>query len=93
LWAQKLNELSLHLPPGVWFNEILLNNKNLTIKGSVISLEKNEVVLVNKLLDDLKGHAEFAKDFSSFELSNVQNRTIGGYDIADFVLVGVLKSR
>ncbi|MDP3041228.1 MAG: hypothetical protein Q8N62_00620 [Candidatus Omnitrophota bacterium] len=93
LWAQKLNALSLHLPAGVWFNEILLNSNNLTIKGSVISLQKEEVGLINKLLDNLKDTLEFSKDFSSFELSNVQKRSLGGYDIADFVLVGALKPR
>ncbi len=93
LWAQKLNELSLHLPAGVWFNEILLNGNNLMIKGSVISLEKEEVGLINRLLDNLKTTFEFAKDFSGLELSSVQKRSIGGYDIADFILVGALKPR
>lgn len=93
LWAQKLNALSLHLPAGVWFNEILLNGNSLTIKGSVISLQKEEVVLINRLLDNLKAAVEFSKDFSGFELSNVQKRSLGGYDIADFVLVGALKPR
>ncbi len=93
LWGQKLNELSLKLPAGVWFSEILLNNNNLTIRGSVISLQKEEVGLINKLLDTLKIQPEFVKDFSSFELSNVQQRSLGGYDIADFVLVGALKPR
>ncbi|MBU4252522.1 MAG: PilN domain-containing protein [Candidatus Omnitrophica bacterium] len=93
LWAQKLNALSLHLPAGVWFNEILLNSNSLTIKGSVISLQKEEVGLINRLLDNLKATFEFSKDFSSFELSNVQKRSLGGYDIADFVLVGALKPR
>ena len=93
LWAHKLNKLSLNLPPGVWFSEIALNGKNITIQGSVISLQKEEVSLVNKLLDNLKMDAEFSKDFSSFELSSMQNKVIGGYDIADFVLVGVLKSK
>ena len=91
LWAQKLNVLSLNLPAGVWFNDIVLNSNNLTIRGSVISLEKEEVGLINKLLDNLKTTLEFSKDFSSFELSNVQKRSIGGYDIADFVLIGALK--
>ena len=70
-----------------------MNNNNLTIRGSVISLQKEEVGLINKLLDTLKIQPEFVKDFSSFELSNVQQRSLGGYDIADFVLVGALKPR
>lgn len=93
IWAQKLNALSLYLPAGVWFNDILLNSGNLTIRGSVISLQKEEVGLINRLLDSLKTTLEFSKDFSSFELSSVQKRSLGGYDIADFVLVGILKSK
>ncbi|HNW39936.1 MAG TPA: hypothetical protein PL125_05755 [Candidatus Omnitrophota bacterium] len=93
LWAEKLNALSLHLPPGVWFNDIVLKSSDLTIRGSVISLEKEEVGLINKLLDNLKILPEFSKDFSNFELSNVQKRSLGGYDIADFILVGVLKTK
>ena len=93
LWSQKLNELSLNLPSGVWFNEISINDKTMTIQGSVISLEKEEVSLINKLLVNLKADAEFSKNFSGFELSSVQKRSIETYDVADFILVGVLKSK
>jgi hypothetical protein len=91
LWAQKLNELSLYLPSGIWFNSIVFNTDTLTINGSVISLQKEEVVLINRLLESLKTASEFSKDFSGFELSSVQKRNLGGYDISDFVLVGSLK--
>ncbi|MCX5699897.1 MAG: PilN domain-containing protein [Candidatus Omnitrophica bacterium] len=93
LWAEKLNVLSLRLPAGVWFNQITINAKDIIIHGSVISLQKEEVNLVNKLLENLKADSEFFKDFVSLELSNVQKRSIGGYDVADFILTGVLKAR
>ncbi len=93
LWAQKLNKLSLDLPAGVWFNDLALSKQNLTIQGSVISLQKEELSLINKLLDNLKSDQGFFKDFSNFELTNVQKKNIGSYDIADFVLVGALKSK
>ena len=93
LMSQKLNMLSLYLPAGIWFNDILLDSVNLTIKGSVISLQKEEVNLLNKLLENLKTNSEFSKDFSSFELSNVEKKNIGGYDIADFILSGALKAK
>ncbi|MDP2044210.1 MAG: hypothetical protein Q8K15_03465 [Candidatus Omnitrophota bacterium] len=91
LWAKKLNKLSLNLPPGIWFNDISVNAKDIIIQGSVISLQKEEVNLINKLLDNLKADSEFYGDFSSFELTSVQKKNIGGYDIADFVLTGALK--
>ena len=93
LWAQKLNKLSLNLPVGVWFNDISLAKQNITIHGSVISLKMEELNLINKLLDTLKADNEFFKDFASFELSNVQKRAVGSYDIAEFVFAGVLKSK
>jgi Tfp pilus assembly protein PilN len=91
LWAQKLNKLSLNLPSGVWFNEIKISAKDMTIQGSVISLMKKEVNLINELLENLKADAEFFNDFSSLELTNVQKKDVGGYEIADFLLTGVLK--
>lgn len=89
-WAPKLNELSLDLPSGIWFNSILIS-KNMTINGSVVSLQKDEVTLINKLLENLKADNEFSKDFTGFELSNIQKTSVGGYDVTDFVLIGALK--
>jgi Tfp pilus assembly protein PilN len=91
LWAQKLNVLSLQLPSGIWFNEIVLNSGNLTIRGSVVSLKNEEIILINSLLNNFKTVPEFTKDFSSFELSDVRKRSLGSYEIADFVLVGASK--
>ncbi|MFA5093246.1 MAG: PilN domain-containing protein [Candidatus Omnitrophota bacterium] len=93
LWGQKLNKLSLNLPPGVWFNDIALTKQTIIIQGSVISLQKDELTLINKLLDNLKADKDFYNDFISFELSNVQKKTIGSYDVSDFVLTGVLKAK
>ena len=93
LWAAKLNKLSLNLPSGVWFNQITINAKDIVIQGSVISLVKEEVKLINKLLENLKIDSEFSRDFTSFELSNVQKKNVAGYDIADFILTGALKAR
>lgn len=92
LWAQKLNKLSLNLPAGVWFNDITMSKQSFIIQGSVISMQKDELSLINKLLDNLKADKDFS-DFSSFELSNVQKRTLGSYEISDFVLTGSLKTK
>jgi Tfp pilus assembly protein PilN len=92
-WAQKLNRLSADLPSGVWLNELALSSKECVLKGSVISLKKEEMFLVNKLIEGLKSDALFFKDFSSLELSSVQMRTISGYDVVDFVLKLSLKGR
>lgn len=93
LWAQKLNKLSLNLPSGVWFEAITVSAKEIVIQGSVISLTKKEINLINKLLENLKIDNEFSRDFISFELSNVLKKNVGGYDVADFILTGKIKIR
>ncbi|MBM3254747.1 MAG: PilN domain-containing protein [Candidatus Omnitrophica bacterium] len=93
LWAQKLSRLSADLPSGIWFNGAVLSSKECTLKGSVVSLQKEEMSLVNKLIENLKNDALFFKDFSSLELSSVQMRTIGGYDVVDFILNVKIKAR
>lgn len=93
LWAQKLNKLSLNLPSGVWFEGITVSAKEIVIQGSVISLTKKEINLINKLLENLKIDNEFSRDFISFELSNVLKKNVGGYDVADFILTGKIKIR
>lgn len=90
-WSQKLNKLSLNLPSGVWFNEISVSQRNFILKGSSLSLQKEEVGLINKFIDNLKSDAEYFKDFNELELGPMQRRTIAGYDIVDFVLQGSLK--
>lgn len=92
-WAEKLNRLSLNLPPGIWFTEILLTPDNFTLKGSVISLEKEEMNLINKFIDSLRKDKDFFKDFNSLELNSVQRREIGSYEVIDFILAGTLKSK
>jgi len=92
-WGQKLNRLSLDLTSGIWFREINLNAKKLTLYGSILSLEKKEMFLIDKFIDALKKDTDFFKDFERIELSSVQTRVVGGYEITDFVLVISLKSQ
>lgn len=92
-WAQKLNLLSLGLPSGVWYTEISVTANDFLLQGSVVALQKEELTLINKLIFNLKNDPAFFKDFNNLELNSVQKRNIGGYDIADFVLQGALKSK
>jgi Tfp pilus assembly protein PilN len=86
--AEKLNKLSLLVPAGVWFQELSFSNKAFTLKGTVVSLKKEEMALLNKFLDSLKHDAGFVKSLSGVELSSVQRSVIGGYDVVDFVFTG-----
>lgn len=90
-WSEKLNKLSLYLPSGIWFNEISITPNGFTLQGSVISLAQDEMGLINRFFDSLKNDSKFFGDFNNMELTSVQKKIIGGYDITDFVLQGALK--
>jgi Tfp pilus assembly protein PilN len=86
--AEKLNKLSLFLPNGIWFDEVSFAHKAFTLRGTVVSLKKEEMALINKFLDSLKTDAGFVKFLSGVELGSVQRSVIGGYDVVDFVFTG-----
>lgn len=90
-WAEKLNRLSQVLPPGIWLEAILVSGKTFHLHGKVVSLNKEEVALLRNFIDDLKNRPNFIKNFNSLELSSIQKVTVGGYEVADFNLVGSLK--
>jgi Tfp pilus assembly protein PilN len=91
IWAEKLNKLSLILPPGIWFESITVSGKNFQLHGKVVSLAKEEVALLRNFIDDLKARPNFINNFNSLELSSIKKEAIGGYEVADFNLVGSLK--
>ena len=93
IWSQKLNKLSLDLLPGIWFREISMGRQDFNLKGSVISLEKDQINLINEFIDNLKKDEAFFKDFKAIELTSVQAAVIGGYEITDFNLLITLKSQ
>lgn len=90
-WAEKLNKLSLYLPSGIWFNELIVLNKEFTLKATVISLEKEEMSLINKFLASLKGDTGFARDFKILDLGTIKRDKLSNYDISSFSLAGSLK--
>lgn len=89
-WSDKLNRLSTNLPSGIWFNEIQVSLKDFILKASVASLEKEEMSLIKAFIDNLKKDTLFLKDFTGLELSSVQKKSIGGYDVIDFILTANL---
>ncbi len=89
-WSEKLNRLSQGLPSGIWFNEILVSQKDFVLKASVISLQREEMGLINKFIDSLKNDTRFLMHFDKLELGLVQKKSIGGYDVVDFILAAKL---
>ncbi|MDD5595785.1 MAG: PilN domain-containing protein [Candidatus Omnitrophica bacterium] len=92
-WAEKLDSLSTNLPSGIWLEEILISDKAFSLRGSIISLAKEEMNLVNKFIENLKNDSKFFKDFNSLELGSINRRQIKSYDIMDFILEGNIKSK
>jgi Tfp pilus assembly protein PilN len=92
-WSEKLNKLSLDLPSGVWFNELSISAKDFMLYGSAVSLQKQEMNLIKGFMDNLRNDKSFFKDFNNLDLSSVQRKTVGGYEIVDFIFTGTLKSR
>lgn len=90
-WPEKLNKLSLNLPSGIWFNELSFKQKSFVLKGTAVSLQKEEMNLINKFIDNLKKDKEFFMYFNTLELGSVLRRVISGYDVVDFVLNGTIK--
>ena len=91
--SEKLNRLSLSLPNGVWFDELALNNKDFILKGSVVSLQKEEMALINKFISNLKADAPFFNDFIKLDLTSAKKRQLGSYEVEDFILTGSLKPK
>jgi Tfp pilus assembly protein PilN len=90
LWAEKLNKLSLDLPSGVWFNDISLSGVNFKLSGSAVSVQNEEIKLINKFLDSLKNDPQFYAGFNDLELGPMQRKALAGYEVVDFTLSGTL---
>ncbi|MCU0666140.1 MAG: PilN domain-containing protein [Candidatus Omnitrophica bacterium] len=91
LWAGKLDRLGLSLPSGVWFTDISVSQDTFILKASVVSLDKDEVSLINEFLTKIKEDADFMSAFTNIELGAMQRRQISSYDIVDFTISGKLK--
>ncbi|RJO63971.1 MAG: hypothetical protein C4540_05300 [Candidatus Omnitrophota bacterium] len=92
-WAEKLNFLSRDLIMGTWFRELSVTPKELIIKGAAVSLEKEELRLLDKFIENLKKDERFFKDFTAIELKSVTRALIGNYEVVDFTLVVPARER
>jgi hypothetical protein len=93
LLAPKLNKLSLDLQPGIWFNDVTFGRSGLLVKASIVSLKMDEMDVINTFSENLKNDKDFNEDFSNVEIGAIQRRTVGSYDVVDFVLTATLASK
>jgi Tfp pilus assembly protein PilN len=89
-WAQKMNRMSQVLPGGIWFTELSISQTSFTLRGSVLSLQKDEFAAINVFLEALKNDKAFYDGFTSLELGPLKRKRIGEYEVFDFILNGVL---
>lgn len=92
VYAEKLQKLSEYLPSGIWFNDIFFSRKELIVKGSVVSLRQDELELISSLRDAMVNDKDFMKNFNSVEMGPVQRRSIGTYEVLDFIFTAQVKS-
>ncbi len=92
-WSFVINKLSLELPSGIWFNDLTYDGKNLSIKASVVSLKDEQLDLINKFLDNLKNDKIFMVDFNSLDLGPLQRKSVGSFEVVDFLINGDLKNK
>jgi len=85
LWAQKLNELSDLVLPGIWLTRMRTDvDNNFVIEGSVVSKKEEAMALVGEFMKNIREHQSFFKDFSNIRLESVQRRSQESKDVVDF---------
>ncbi len=85
LWAEKLNQLSDLVLPGVWFTHVYTDSENrLIIEGSVFSKSEEAMASVGKFMKNVKDDQQFFKDFKNIKLESVQRKNKEERDMVDF---------
>lgn len=85
LWAEKINQLSDLVLPGIWFTHIYTDSENrMIIEGSVISKSEEAMAFVGKFMKNVKDDQRFFKDFKNIKLESVQRKNKEERDVVDF---------
>ena len=88
LWAEKLNQLSDLILPGIWFTRIYMDSGNrLMVEGSVISKKEEAMASVGKFMKDLREDEAFFKDFTNVKLESVERQSLDNRDVVEFKIV------
>jgi hypothetical protein len=90
-WAPKFNAISDDLPKGLWIRKMTLDKAGLTIEGSAVSKNQNEINNVGMFLSALKQNDNFMKDFSTLEVNSIQRAKSSSVDVTDFTVMAKLK--
>ncbi len=84
--AAKLNEISDHLPRGVWLTKVAMEGKYFIIEGSAVSKTGSEIADIHALAGSLKESKLFMSGLKNLELDMIKARTGETLPIADFTM-------
>lgn len=88
LWAQKLNEFSDLVLPGIWFTRIRTHAENtIVVEGNVISKKEEAMASLGKFMKNMRENVDFFNDFSNIRLESLQRKSIEERDVVDFEIV------
>lgn len=91
VWSPKFNAISDALPRGMWLRKIVLDKVGLTMEGSVVSKNHDEISNVGNFVSVLKQDEGFMRDFSSLEVNSIQRGKRNSIEVADFTVMAKLK--
>jgi len=91
VWSPKLNAISEALPRGLWLRKMVLDKSSLTMEGSAVSKNHDEITNVGNFVSVLKKDEAFMKDFSSLEVNSIQRGKRNSMEVADFTVMAKLK--
>lgn len=89
--AQKLNEVSDHLPRSVWLTKIAFENDRFIIEGSAVSKTRTEINDVHMLATRLKESKLFMEHLRNLEVEMIKTRNEDSLAVADFTIKAELE--
>ena len=94
LWAIYLDRLSMVVPDGVWFTDLLIDQeRGLVLQGSAVGKGGEEMVSIGRLAQDLKGDKEFAGTFRDIQIESIKSAQDGDLEVIQFTLTCVFRAK
>jgi len=75
----------------LWLRKMVLDKSSLTMEGSAVSKNHDEITNVGNFVSALKKNEAFMKDFSSLEVNSIQRGKRNSIEVADFTVMAKLK--
>jgi Tfp pilus assembly protein PilN len=87
LWSKRFNILSDVTPDGVWYTELTLDqDKGLVIQGSALGQGGAEMVVVGRLVQDLKSDPNFTSAVKDIQIESIKSHQEQEIEMVQFTL-------